>query len=153
MKRILAVLMALLVSFAPIGVFAAGSPTVGCMIRSNPAINYHLVNYDDSFLALLSDLGVEIEVIQDEQVVIYDESKWSLDEALTIEVDKPYGLVEWRLMREYELDDQVIALIVGDQTAAQFVLPGTILTNKNIIFDFSEMEPDIYYMFILRAVT
>lgn len=152
MKRILAVLMALLVSFAPIGVFAAGSPTLAKMIYSNPAIHYELVNYDDSFLALLNDLGVEIETVKDEQLVVFAEQYWSLDEALIIEVDKPYGLVEWRLMRDYETDDEVAALIVGDQTATTFILPGFVVLNKNVIFDFTDLEPDIYYMFVLRTV-
>lgn len=153
MKRLLAVLMALLVSFAPIGVFAAGlpSPSLAKMIYSNPAIHYELINYDDSFLALLDDLGVEITDYDEQFSLLFDGGYWCLDEALIIECVKDYDLVEWHFMRGYLLNEQVIAFLINDQTGEQLLLIGTILMDGNVIFNFDEIAPDVYYMFILRG--
>lgn len=149
MKKILAIILALLMALVPMSTLAAKSPTVGCMIRSQPAITYHLVNYDDSFAALLSDLKVDMDL--DALCAEYIDGEWSLDEALYIEVAEKYEIVKWRLMPEYNKDQAVAMLLVGDQTGAHIFQWGTVCEDGDVEFDFSEVEPDIYYMFVISG--
>lgn len=152
MKKIFACLLAFMMAIVPIGVFAAGSPTFEKMFYCRPAITFTLVNYDDSFTALLADLDVDLVEIDGASYILYNETRWSLDEALYLEYTEPHTLIEWRLPYAYDPTDKVCALLVGDQTDTQVVLDAFITENGNLIFDFTGIEPDLYYFFVLRAI-
>lgn len=150
MKRIIAFLLALMMALMPTMVFAAKSPTIEKMIYARPTIHYSMVNYDDSWQALLSDLQVEYAEALDE---LFENGQYALDEALILEIDKPYNYVVWRFMWDYPQNTTVAMLLVGDQTPTCVLQQGMVLKNGTVLFDFTDFEPDIYYMFVFSNMT
>lgn len=151
MKKILAVVLALLMALIPTMTLAAGSPTLVGKIYSEPAISFQLVNYDDSFEALLMDLkaNLDLKALCGERMV---DGIYSLDEALYIEVADHYEMVRWHFMPQYDAETQEVAVVlIGDQTGAQLFKWSTIDKNGNILVDFFDVEPDLYYMFVLSG--
>jgi len=152
MKKIFAIIMALLLALTPVFALGAGtpSPSLVSKIWSKPAISFSLINYDDSFAALLADLKVDMNL--NELCAEYIDGEWSLDEALYIEVDQQYKEVIWSFMPQYDFEKQAVAIVfVGDQTAAQVFKWGTVLEDGTVLIDFSDIEPDLYYMFVISG--
>lgn len=152
MKKIFTIIMALLLALTPIFALGAGapSPSIASKIYSKPAISFSLIDYDDSFEALLEDLKANFDL--DELCAEYITGKWSLDEALYIEVDQQYEEVIWSFIPQYDFEKQAVAIVfIGDQTAAQIFKWGTVLEDGSVLVDFSDIEPDLYYMFVISG--
>ena len=149
MRKFLSVVIAILMALMPFTALAANpSPSLETMIKSQPAIAYHLVNYDDSWQALFNDLKIDPDFS-----AYFETGEYSLDEALIIEVDKQYELVTWHFMLEYKPEHQVIMVLKGDQSNDPIIQAGLVNENGSVTFDYSEVEPDLYYMFIFSTLT
>ncbi len=68
-------------------------------------------------------------------------------------MDKQYKLVTWHFMWNYKPEHQVIMVLNGDQSNAPIVQAGSVNEDGSVTFDYSEVEPDLYYMFIFSTLT
>ena len=84
---------------------------------------------------------------------LFENGQYALDEALILEIDKPYNYVVWRFMWDYPQNTTVAMLLVGDQTPTCVLQQGMVLKNGTVLFDFTDFEPDIYYMFVFSNMT
>lgn len=152
MKKILALLLAILMALTPILATATPSPTVANLIRNDQAITYQLVNYDDSWWALMSDYQVSLEALADYFSEYYIVGTCSFDEAMWIECPEAYEWVQWSFMREYMPFESVCMILIDDQTMAQSFIWGDVQPDGSVLFDWSSVAQGSYLTFVFSGV-
>lgn len=127
MKKLFSILL-LCAMLIPLTGMAAYSPTIQGKITCEPALNFEL-------LTSLPELEMEGYIIL---------------EAMEVELDKEYGLVEWHLLAPIDPDEQITVAIVAESTDFQ---EAEITPDGGVIVDFTGYEPGFYLLYFLRSDT
>jgi hypothetical protein len=132
MKKFFILLCVLMI--LPIYAFAANSPTAKTTISCNPSIEFAFAEQTEEWPELLK----RIEDIKDET------EGFILLEALQITLDKEYEKIEWKLPIEIRVEHEPFILIIDSEAIVKQEVSTT--EDGNIITDFTDYEPGIYYV-------
>lgn len=133
MKKFIALLLILLM--IPVYTFAAKSPTPEKFLPiSNPELMYILAEKTDGW----ADVLKRLDKIKDET------EGYILIEALNIGLDRKYQQVEWKLSIPILTEHEPFVLIIDSEAIVKQEIPTT--NDGNVIVDFTDYEPGIYYI-------
>lgn len=133
MKRFIAILCALML--VPMYVFAAGSPTIKKEISCDPAIEFELADQTEEWPEILKRL----DEVEDEETEGY-----ILLEALKITLDKKYEKIKWTFPIQIMTEHEPFVLIIDSEAIVKQEIPTT--EKGNVITDFTDYEPGVYYI-------
>ena len=158
MKKLLAFLLTSLIAlfgFIPAAT-AAGSPTVAMLTRSQPVIEYRMLDYETNWHDILNKTFLDKQFVENVNELTKDMflDGWVLDEALQVTLDKEYEDVKWSFTHKYNLDEHVVLIFTDTSLNITHILEGRTLENGSVLFDFSafpnnEYPLNTYYMFVL----
>ena len=134
MKKFIAILLVLLM--IPLYAFASGnpSPTLKRTIYSNPVIKFELADETEGWQEILKRL----------ENVTEETEGYILLEALQIKLDKQYEKVEWTLTFPVTSEYEPFVLIINSEAIVK--QETSITENGAIIIDFTDYEPNTYYI-------
>ena len=132
MKKFLIILCVLMM--LPIYAFATSSPTIEKTITCKPALTWEYAEQTEGWpdiLKRLEDAGEETE-------------GFILFEALMVTLNQKYEDVEWTLPIELTTENEPFVLIIDSEAIVKQEVP--VLENGNIVTNFADYEPGIYYI-------
>lgn len=132
MKKFLAILCVLIL--IPLYVFATNSPTLKKTISCKPEIAFEIADQMETWPEVLKRL----DEIKDET------EGYMLLEALCITLDQKYEKIEWTLPLEIITEHEPFVFIIDSEAIVKQEIPTT--ENGNVITDFTDYEPGIYYI-------
>ena len=132
MKKFLAILCILIL--IPVCVFAANSPTFKKTISCKPQVEFELAEETEGWPEILKRL----EDVKDET------EGYVLLEALQVTLDQKYEKIEWTLPLEITTEHEPFVLIIDSEAIVKQEIPTT--EEGNVITDFTDYEPGVYYV-------
>lgn len=138
MKKIISIFLAFVLAFCPIAAFGAGSPTVGpsMVFKSDPKVTFMLPAADASWLALKLDQYLS------------EDSEWILMDVIILKTEEPYPDFLCRFSIDPKEDQDVGIVMTTLDYEYKYAAIGEKMENNWIKFDFSDVEPDTYVMFV-----
>ena len=118
----------------PTFVFAAGSPTIKKTISCKPEIEFEMADQTEEWPEVLKRL----EEVEDET------EGYVLFEALKITLDQKYDKIEWTLPIPLTTENEPFIFIIDSEAIVKQEIPTT--ENGNVITDFTDYEPGVYYI-------
>ena len=128
MKRFLIMLLCLLLTF-PFLAASAPSPTVKDMIWCEPEMLFEVLDTVDF------DLKIE---------------GYTLIEALKVTVEEPMTQVTWYIMAEITENDSIKTAIIDNDL---IIHDAEITEDGGIIVDFTDIEPNTYFLYFFKGNT
>ena len=132
MKKFLAILCILIL--IPVYVFAANSPTFKKTISCKPQVEFELAEEIEGWPEILKRL----EDVKNET------EGYVLLEALQVTLDQKYEKIEWTLPLEITTEHEPFVLIIDSEAIVKQEIPTT--EEGNVITDFIDYEPGVYYV-------
>ena len=138
MKRILTLFLALLLAFCPVMALSAESPTVGpsMIFKSQPKVSYMLPAPDENWLDLKLDQYLS------------EDYGWVLMDVVILKTTEPYPEFLCRFSIDPREDQEVGIVLTNLEYEKIYAAMGEKMENNWIKFDFSDVDPDTYIMFV-----
>ena len=140
MKKFLIILLVLLM--IPVYSFSTGSPTINKkLITCDPTLEFEMADTLDEWPAI-------IERLKD---VKEDTDGYILLDAVYVYIDKPYERVVWTFGIPIITEHEPFILIIDSEAIVKQEV--SITEEGQIVTDFSECEPNMYYVcFYIKAL-
>lgn len=161
MKKIIAFICAILIGlFTYLPASAAGSPgtvlypKIITVRHTLPAIKFNIINRipsNEHIFALTIEDKQFVENVNTITNSMFLDG-WVFDEAYEIEIDKTYDNIQWHFTHGYSQDEEVVIILTDKTFNICYVIEGYVLQNGDVLFDFSSVDIDSYYMFVIFGI-
>jgi len=140
MKKFISILLALILALCPIAALGAGapSPSVGptMLFKSEPKVTFMIPAPDESWITLAMDQYLS------------EDYKWTLMDVIILKTEEAYP----EFLCKFSIDPtekQEVGIVLTDlEYKFVYAEMGEKMENNWIKFNFSDVEPDTYVMFV-----